>query len=247
MAEECSEVSSQYSKLLDTFKIPPYHAVCSRQGGILEISENADSYFKSYTSDWSKISPYTSYPGSMLSNLIDGIVGKGIPISTIRNRCVHVKIKKTQNFGVLNSSVSPFGADTDVPNSWNRPISFVLLIHEGSISRNFDNYVDLFVKVFQDEVTNNTLCSFCLIIICNSHLFPSKEETSKCSPSSQSSSSSLSPSLTSLYSPSSSSSLQVSFKYPLVENTWLQIKKPTSIKISIYNEHCVFNRWNSPQ
>jgi len=153
MAEDSNEVSSLHFKLPDSFKIQPGHAVCSRQEGSLQISEDAESYFKSYASHWSKISPYeTSNPGSKMSELIDGIVGKGISISAIRNRCVFVYFQKSRNFGILNSLVSPFGAEEVPQNSLKRPMNFVFLINEGSISRNLDMIVDLFFKLLRVEV-----------------------------------------------------------------------------------------------
>jgi len=152
-AEECLDVSSQYYKLPDTFKIPSGHAVCSKQEGNLEISDDAKSFLESYASNWSKISPYeTSNPGSQMSVLIDGLICKGILIETIRRRCIHIKIQKTQNFGILNSLVSPFEAKDDVSISFEGPISFVYFIHEGSISRNLDKIIDVFVKILKEEV-----------------------------------------------------------------------------------------------
>lgn len=167
MAEENNEVSSQYFKLPDSFKIQPGHAVCSRQAGTLEISEDAESFFKSYASEWSKISPYdTSNPGSMMSELVDGIVGKGISLSCIRSRCVHVNIQKSKNFGILNSLVSPYGAEAVPPNSMNRPTTFVFLINHGSISRNLDKFVDLFVKLLNEEVIRlHFYLSFVFVLI----------------------------------------------------------------------------------
>jgi len=152
-AEESLDVSSQYFRLSDTFKIPSGHAVCSRQEGKLEISEDVKSFLESYATNWSKISPYeTSNPGSQMSVLIDGIIGKDISIETIRRRCVHIKIHKTHNFGILNSLISPFEAKDDVSISFERPISFVFFIHEGSISRNLDKIIDVFVKMLKEEV-----------------------------------------------------------------------------------------------
>ena len=152
-AEESLDVSSQYLKLPDSFKIPTGHAVCSRQEGNFEISIDAKSFLESYAANWSKIAPYETYnPGSQMSVLIDGIIGKGILIETIRRRCVQIKIQRTKIFGILNSLVSPFDAKDDVPNSIDMPLSFVYLIHEGSISRNLDKIIDVFVKILKDEV-----------------------------------------------------------------------------------------------
>ena len=163
MAEESNEASSQHFKLPDSFKIQLGHAVCSRHEGALQISEDAESYFKSYASDWIKISPYeTSNPGSKMSELIDGIVGKGILISSIQNRCVRVNIQKSKFFGILNSLVSPFEAESVPLSSMKIPITYVFLIHEGSISRNLDQFVDLFVKLLREEVIRK---HFCLLIL----------------------------------------------------------------------------------
>jgi len=152
-AEESLDVSSQYLKLPDSFKIPSGHAVCSKQEGNLEISNDAKSFLESYATNWSKISPFeTCYPGSQMSVLIDGIIGKGILIETIRRRCVHIMFQRTKNFGILNSLVSPFEAKDDVPNSMDMPLSFVYLIHEGSILRNLDKIIDVFVKMLKEEV-----------------------------------------------------------------------------------------------
>jgi hypothetical protein len=150
MADECSEVSSYHSKLPSTFQIPIGYAVISRQNESLNFSEDVDSFFKSYATEWSKLSPYeNSKPGSKMSEFIDAVVAKGISHTTVSSRCINVRIKDTLHFGILNSLINPFGSEAVMPSSMNRQISFVLLLTHGKIHNKFDEMVDLLVRVLQ--------------------------------------------------------------------------------------------------
>ena len=150
MADECSEVSSYHSKLPSTFQIPIGYAVISRQNDSLSFSEDADSFFTSYATDWSKLSPYeNSKPGSKMSEFFDAVVDKGISHSTFLSRCINVRIKDTLHFGILNSLINPFGSEAVMPSTMNRQISFILLLTHGKIQHKFDDMVDLLVRVLE--------------------------------------------------------------------------------------------------
>ena len=155
MADVYNEVSSSHSKLPSTFQIPLGYAVISRQNGSLVFSEDADSFFESYATDWSKLSPYeNSKPGSKMSEFINAVVAKGISHSTISSRCINVRIKDTLHFGILNSLINLFGSEDVMPTSMNRNISFVLVLTHATVQRKFKEYVDLFVRVLQEMVKN---------------------------------------------------------------------------------------------
>ena len=151
--DECIDVFSNYNKLPGTFQIPQGYAVCSSQKGSIEIFEDSQSFFKSYATDWSKLLPYEhSKPGSKMSEFINSIVGKGISESSILSRCINVIIRDIYYFGILNSLNSPFGAEVVMPVSMNSKISFVHLLNHGHIQRNYDEKVNLFVRILQEKV-----------------------------------------------------------------------------------------------
>lgn len=175
-SEESTNSFVIHSKLPDNFQIPRGYSVCSKkQDGLWVFSKDAESFFKEHAIDWNNIKPYeSSRKGSIMSALIDGIVGEGISLNSILKRCVHVKIRQSSFFGVLNSTFNPSGTEAGVPTvptHMTDSISFVILIHQGNIERKFKEFVDLIVNVLRNEVNFQIIFHIFYVIILFSSFF----------------------------------------------------------------------------
>jgi len=145
--------SSLHLELPQSCRIPIGFGVGYKKiNGSLDFFEDAEAFFIAHATDWTEITSYQlSRDGSIMSEFINGIVNKGIKITTIQDRCVQVKIKNMVYFGVLNSTFNPCGDDV-VPNHMINSIVFVILVNQGIIKRNMGKYIESFVNYLQKPV-----------------------------------------------------------------------------------------------
>lgn len=152
-----SSVASLHSDLPKTFQIPEGSSVCFKKpDGVWVFSEDTESFFKEHSIEWINIRQCeSSREGSVISSFIDRIVEEGISLNSILNRCVDVKIRQTNLFGVLNSTFNPYGTEAGAPNvptHMANSVSFVILINKAHIKRKFEEFVDLFVTLLRNDV-----------------------------------------------------------------------------------------------
>lgn len=145
--------SSLHSALPLSCRIPIGFGVGYRKiNGALEVFEDAEAFFRAHAGDWTEITSYQlSREGSVMSAFIHGIVNKGIKITTIQDRCVHVKINNMVYFGVLNCTFNPCGDDA-VPKHMIDSIAYVILLQQSNINRKMSEHVESFVNYLQEPV-----------------------------------------------------------------------------------------------